>query len=360
MRLIRNTAQAVLGLNLATVLRLVRFGPRDALKHAISAYALADPFSASGSTVIAEGPEEPEFPESDWDETIASTDAGPLHHTKPLDLADFRHPELIRWVREVYSHERRRFGPRFPDGCEDRKQWEVAMIIRALADYGAIRPDSVLLGVGVGNDPTSFYLTDHVRRVYATDLYLAEDGLWKEADISMLRDPGLNWPFSWKPRRLVTQHMSGRSLMYEDNTFDGVFSAGSIEHFGTLEEIREAAGEAHRVLKPGGIFAFTTELRIDGPGHGGPGLIYFTPDLIGKYLVGDLSWDVMDSGGYEVSSATKQTVVSQRAAVQHFMAHVRKYGRFLYHQYKQVSYPIVTMEDDGYVWTSVCLVLRKR
>jgi hypothetical protein len=73
---------------------------------------------------------------------------------------------------------------------------------------------------------------------------------------------------------------------YEDGSFNGAYSAGSIGHFGTLDEIRRSAAEIHRVLKPGGVLALTTEFRIEGPGHGWPGLIFFTPELVSEYLVG--------------------------------------------------------------------------
>lgn len=369
MLVISEIAKAALGTNLATAVRLVRFGPRDALSRAAAAYRTVRPFDAARpptpGTPVAPEPEEqaesPRYADARWDPSVAAPEAGPLPYSKALDLADFRHPDLVRWIREVYAHELRRFGPRFPEGFEDRKQWEVTMIIRALADFGAIRPDAELIGIGAGNDPTSFYLTNHVRRVHATDLYLPGDVKeWAEADESMMRDPGVNWPFAWRPRRLVVQHMDGRDLRYEENSFDGAYSAGSIEHFGTLDEIRRAAAEIHRVLKPGGILALTTEFRVEGPGHGSPGLIFFTPELIREYLVGSASWDLVDPADFAVSEATRRATVSQDSAVEAFQAHVRRHGRLLYHRYRQVAYPIVTMVGAGYAWTSCCLVLRKR
>jgi hypothetical protein len=53
-------------------------------------------------------------------------------------------------------------------------------------------------------------------------------------------------------------------------------------------------------------------------------------------------------------------VVSQDDAVDTFKAHVRRYGRLLYYRYRQIAYPIVTMVWQDDVWTSICLVLRKR
>ena len=47
------------------------------------------------------------------------------------------------------------------------------------------RPDAEVLGVGAGNEPTVFWLTNHVRRVFATDLYLAEG--WEESASHRMR-----------------------------------------------------------------------------------------------------------------------------------------------------------------------------
>lgn len=360
--MIRKLARAALGANLATAIRLVRYGPRDAASRAAAAYKTVGPFAVPEPARGGGGDDtNPAYANAEWDPSVAVDTGAPLPHSKVLDLEDFKHPELVRWVREVYAHELRRFGPRFPEGVEDRKQWEVAMIVRALADYGAIRPDAELLGVGVGNDPTSFYLTNHVKRVYATDYFFpGEDRTWAEADTSMLTDPGTNWPFAWEPRRLVAQHMDGRDLRYDDNSFDGIFSAGSIEHFGTLEEIGQSAAEMYRVLKPGGILALTTELRVDGPGHGFLGNVYFTPELIHKHLIGDHAWDLLDPAEFVVSDATRSRLVSHEAACATFQDHVRKEGRLFYHRYRQVSYPFLTMQGHGYIWTSICLALRKR
>ena len=37
------------------------------------------------------------------------------------------------------------------------------MSVRALRDFGALRPDALMLGVGAGTEATVFYLTNHVQ-----------------------------------------------------------------------------------------------------------------------------------------------------------------------------------------------------
>ena len=139
-----------------------------------------------------------------------------------------------------------------------------------------LRPISAL---AVDNEPTVFWLTNHVRRVFATDQYLA--GGWEEsASQRMLTEPGSAWEGPWNPRRLVVQHMDALDLRYEDDSFDAVFSSSSIEHFGTHEDVARSIREAHRVLKPGGVLTVSTELRLDGPGPGLPGILLFSPDIL--------------------------------------------------------------------------------
>jgi len=366
---LRYVGKGLLAVNAAIVVRALRFGVADAKARLLRAYGEIDPFAPRAATErsvaspdILPDHQATEWNENtEWDETVAlpKETAGPLSYNKICNLSDFRHPELIKWIREVYPHELRRFGPRFPIGFEDRRQWEIAMTIRTLADHGALHDHSRILGVGVGNEPTIFYLTNHVAQVFATDLYLQGIDQWAEADRSMLTDPGLNAPYAWNPRRLVTQHMDGRDLRYEDESFDAIFSSGSIEHFGTLDEIEQSLDEMYRVLKPGGILALTTEYRIEGPGFGSVGLMFFTPELIEERLIGKRDWSLLSPYDFTISEETRQTEFSQPEAVAAFMAHTARRGRFLYHEYRQATYPMIVMRDEPYVWTSVSLALRK-
>ena len=78
------------------------------------------------------------------------------------------------WIDLVAPFGRSTYGPTFPAGVEYRKHWETAQSVRALAMTGALHDRAEILGIGAGNEPTLFVLTNHVRRVFGTDLYLAE------------------------------------------------------------------------------------------------------------------------------------------------------------------------------------------
>lgn len=243
--------------------------------------------------------------------------------------------------REVLCH---RDDPTFPSGRETNKGWEIASCIRALRELDVLRPDAEVLGVAAGCEHTGYWLTNHVRRVYMTDLY--GNGTWRESPANMLTDPAAfaEPGKAWNPRRLVVQHMNALDLLYEDESFDGVFSCGSIEHFGSLLDVARAAREIGRVLKPGGVAVIATELRIDGPADrvGFPGVIVFTPEMLLNYVVEPSGLQLVDepdwatdaetaSGAYPLVEAVEQGLRTRSVALTH----------------------------HGFTWTSGLVVLRK-
>lgn len=277
--------------------------------------------------------------------------------SKPCDLSDFVRGPTRDTIREVFAHELAERGPHWPSGEEYRKNWEVAMAVRSFRELGVLRPDAEILGVGAGNEPTLYWLTRHVGRVFATDLYLGAE--WGESAVeAMLTDPGRYWPGSWDPQRLVVQHMDGRQLSYPDCSFDGVFSSSSIEHFGGLEDVGMAVDEAYRVLKPGGVLSLSTELRLAGKGPGLPGVLLFTRKQLLEFIVRRRPW----LGGLASIRPSAQTIASAQSfsdAVKEVDAHVASNGAIYFHRLRWASYPHLVLRQDDYVWTSVHLALRK-
>ena len=312
----------------------------------------------------------------------------PLPSNKVLALSDFDHPDLLRVLRGIFPHQTERFGAAWPRGLEYRKDWEVAMAVLALERGGALRPDARILGVGAGNEPTIFHLTGIVGEVHATDLYLAEPPprpkslsrrlgnlsralaevvrpsrhgarAWEEsANLHMFLDPGRYWPRPWNARRLVVQHMNGLELRYEDDSFDGLFSSGSIEHFGGHAEVSRAAREMARVLAPGGILSISTEYRLAGPGPGLPGILMFDR--------AELTSLIVDASGLEPIDAF-QTVAAGEvgpprafdAAAANVRRHVAEHGEILFHKLTWPEYPAVALRSGQREWTSCHVALRK-
>lgn len=171
-------------------------------------------------------------------------------------------------------------------GISNRKAWEIQMAMDTLTDLGAVHPDAEILGVGAGKESTIFHLSNRVKRVFATDLY-ADAGIWgKHAPTSMLVNPSSSaGTMAHNRRRIVTQHVDMLDLPYEDDSFDGIFSSGSIEHVGAFEQVSQAAREIGRVLKPGGVASISTEWKLSGDGHGWDGVLLFDPETLVRYIV---------------------------------------------------------------------------
>lgn len=288
------------------------------------------------------------------------------HHlpfNKVCEVGDFANPELAPVVREVCEFKAKRFGPDFPRGAEHRKDWEVAMAVRALRHFGALRPDATVLGVAAGTEDTIFYLARHVRQVVATDRYLSS-GPWQPvAPISMLLDPGALAPTEFDPDRLVVQHMDGRRLLYPADTFDGIFSSGSIEHFGDFQDVAAAAYEMGRVLKPGGVLSLSTEFCLGGPpgGIGWPGItLLFSAGDLQRFIVEASGLELVEELRIGVSDETLSAprdirkVIANRRDRQPGGPHVPVSDATTWDEL-----PHIVLLQDGYVWTSVHLALRK-
>jgi SAM-dependent methyltransferase len=132
--------------------------------------------------------------------------------------------------------------------------------------------------------------------------------------MGMLLDPQGPPGYDWNPRRLVVQHMDALDLAYEDETFDGIFSSGSIEHFGSLENIHRSVVEMYRVLKPGGICALATEFKLKGPA-GMPGTHLFTEDELKSVIFDGLDWTPASPLELSVSDATATAPIDFGALV---------------------------------------------
>lgn len=231
-----------------------------------------------------------------------------INHNRTCNLADFRDPTIRAAIRDIFAHETPLFPADYPDGVADSKQWEIAMGVRALRDFGALRPDARLLGIGAGTEATTFYLSRHVRQVVATDIY-AGAGPWADvAPSGFLVEPAaFAGDIACEPRHMLPLHQDARALDLPDDEFDGVYSSGSIEHFGSLASVANAAYEIGRVLKPGGVATIATEFKVAGPPDGDgwdPNVILFSPAKLQRYIVEASGLEPVDALQTELSEET--------------------------------------------------------
>lgn len=196
--------------------------------------------------------------------------------SKVCDGADWFDPEL-RAVIEGDLQELARFH---------RKQWEFAMILLALRRRGALRPDAVGLSMGAGKERLLYAVARSVRRVVATDLYDTQTH-WDNARTD---DPDRyikeDKPFPVEDARLQGLRMDMRALDFDDEAFDFCYSSCAIEHIGGRQDFLKHLSEAHRVLKPGGVYALTTELHYGPETIEHPHNYYFSPGYL-RDLIGD-------------------------------------------------------------------------
>jgi len=229
-------------------------------------------------------------------------------------------------------------------GKEHRKQWEVAMAICTFAECVAPTAPLRTLGVGAGNEITLYWLTRH-SEVHVTDLY-ADAGTWDDtAPLAMLKDPASTCShLEWNPRRLIVQHMDGRDLRYEDDSFDFVFSSSSIEHFGEFGDVATSMREIGRVLKPGGIVSLSTEFKLAGPGGGFHNVLTLDTD--------DLCALIEASGLRMIDDLDLTPDPGLTASFQKVFEDIADFGT-------PQEFPHIKLEFHGYEWTSVHLALRK-
>ncbi len=282
-----------------------------------------------------------------------------VHVNSACTLESFSDPELAATIREVFPHEIERRGPRFPSGFEYRKDWEVAIAVLALRRAGILRPDAEVLGVGAGNEPTIFFLTNFVRRVFATDLYFGNEHWDESAHLSMLFDPSEHWVGAWQPRRLVVQHMNALDLHYDDESFDAVFSSSSIEHFGTTDDVHRSLAEMHRVLKPGGVLSISTELRLAGPVPGIAGVLMFDEQQVRELFIDAFDWAPIDEPDLRVTTPTLATEQVFGDLLADLRAHLATRKFIEFHELDWSTYPHIVLRDGDRTWTSFHLALRK-
>jgi SAM-dependent methyltransferase len=279
-----------------------------------------------------------------------------IGYNRVCNVGDFGDEALRDVIRDVFAHELPWFPPTYPDGVADSKQWEIAMAVRALRDLGALRPDARLLGIGAGTEATTFYLSRLVHQVVATDIY-AGAGPWADVAPSgfLVAPCRFAGDIACDPQRIAPLHQDARSLDLPDEEFDGVFSSGSIEHFGSLRFVANAAYEIGRVLKPGGIAAIATEFKVGGPPDGDgwdPSVILFTPKKLQHWIV--------EASGLEPVDALETTLSDETLSVQRDLLSFLDAAKQVTHPAQKIGvYPNLILYHEGYLFCSVHLALRR-
>jgi ubiquinone/menaquinone biosynthesis C-methylase UbiE len=177
-------------------------------------------------------------------------------YVKLCDLPDFDDQQLRRRLREIVANSHQ------PGEELQRKFWEYGMLGLYLEEVGALREDAQVLAVAAGHEEPLFWLANRVGRVVATDIYGEGGFAGREAQGSMLTSPQTFAPYPYREDRLEVKSMNALELDFPDESFDVVYSLSSIEHFGAPRDIKRAAREMSRVLRPGGHLIIVTECLV--------------------------------------------------------------------------------------------------
>lgn len=286
----------------------------------------------------------------------------PASLNKLCELGDFADPEIRGLIREAFPSVVARH-PDLPAGRERRGYWEVAMALLALERGGALRQGAEILGLGTGQDPTPFWLTNHVRRVVAADRYLAPHEALGARSPSplMLSEPAALWAAPWRPGRLVVQHMDPRALAYEDLSFDAVFCTGSLRTLGGAAQIARVMDEACRVVRPGGVVSVCADFRLAGPAPGARDAPLVDAEMLDELVVGDRPWEPVAPLDLSIGPETASTEVDFTSALSDRLRdRVVRERDPLWYERDPRDHPELVIRHGEHVYTSVHVALRRQ
>ena len=277
------------------------------------------------------------------------------------DVRDFGDKRLRERIREIVPDAD-------PVNRIERKHWEFAMLTLFLEDVGALTETTEALAVGAGREPVLYWLANRIGRVVATDIYGEGSFGGREAAASMLADARAHAPYPFRERSLEVRWMDARQLDYPAESVDVVFSLSSIEHFGSVRDVRRAAREMGRVLRPGGHAVIVTECFLRPHVMTSP-VVHFAVRLatlgrragsatprrraIEAFTERELRRHIVEPSGLELV----QPLVLRKPSPESWTSTVRFRGGELADG--PGRWPHVLMTAYGTVWTSVLLAMRK-
>ncbi|HVS28281.1 MAG TPA: class I SAM-dependent methyltransferase, partial [Solirubrobacteraceae bacterium] len=276
-------------------------------------------------------------------------------YSKLCDVADFADPAFRARAAEL--------RPDLDlDWAFDRKTWEFTMLALLLEERGLLDGRARMLSVGAGREAILFWLAPRIGRLVAVDIYGRGEFAGSEAPAAMLDDAASLSPYpDLSTERLEVRNMDARSLDFGDASFDCVFSLSSIEHFGAPGDIRRAAAEIGRVLRPGGIAYVVSELQLRAARPPRRALQAAARAASGGRLSRRevftetaLERDVIEASGLELLQPLDTTM--SEASFDNLA--VRRFGRL--HTRSGRFHPHIVLRVRGETFTSVGLALGRR
>lgn len=152
-----------------------------------------------------------------------------------------------------------------------------------------------------------FALANALRMTVATDLYGETEFSGHEAQASMRVDPASQSRFEFDRRGLLVARMNACDIPYADGSFDLMFSCSSLEHFGRSDKVLRAMREAHRAIRPGGMYAISVDYLYESDQahrsrdrRRGPSSEVFTADEVMSLVVDGPGFTLDEEVRFEV------------------------------------------------------------
>lgn len=220
---------------------------------------------------------------------------------KLADIVDWQDPEFQAIASMLMSSD------------QSRKAWEFIHVYQGLKQLGLLNETSKALGLGVGHECLIYAFTNVCQEVVATDLYRSQEWTTASMAVQEVYDKS---PFPYQRERLTVQHMDMTKIEYPDASFDFVWSCCAIEHVNNFQDLHQVYREIHRVLKPGGIAALTTEFNnTDRPSYE-PNLLFTDRQWAEVWLTGMnplvQGFELVEPLDFELSDRPENQPVSRR------------------------------------------------
>lgn len=171
--------------------------------------------------------------------------------------AQFDEPAYARWVGEMKAQPVRH-----------RRQWESAYTLQALWRYGMLRPGARGLGFGVGVAPLPAVMAAHGCTVVASDLPAddARDADWERASPRATSIESFRFPEICADevfdRQVSFRPVDMTNVPLDLAGFDFIWSAGALQHLGTIEAGQAFIRNSVGCLTYGGLGVFTTDFNV--------------------------------------------------------------------------------------------------
>ena len=257
---------------------------------------------------------------------------GALPYSKVCEVEDFANSQLHGVIRAIFPFKRAVFGPDFPTGREHRGDWEAAMAVRTLSEHHALHSDARVLCLAAGAAEALAYVSSRAGEVTAVDLRAA-----RRDEMSV--------------------------LPYVDQAFDAIVCFAPAWLVGDVHRVAALAYELGRVVRPGGVLSWSTDVLLASDPDNvplGPGTAPLSQAELTRFVVEASGLETVDSVSFSASHWTLSTARDADAARAAWRA--RRAARTDANpcpEWAAWDSPHIVLQQQGHRYTSAHVTLRR-